>query len=157
MASSDTVSLSYLPAGRALSLVGTATAPSRRVTSTALSASCTVNILHNSKAHSPPSEAINGLVGEEIPYLLQQTSKDHKSPTLNLTLSRVKSIHILTSHFCKIHFSSILPPNVVVEWLALFSVFWMSRLQISARRPAILTEVSPGFLQSLQANSGIVP
>jgi hypothetical protein len=42
-------------------------------------------------------------------------------------------------------------PNVVVEWLTL-----LRRIQISARRPAILTEVFRSFFQSLEANAGIV-
>jgi hypothetical protein len=41
-------------------------------------------------------------------------------------------------------------------WHSCF-LFNRSSVQISAQRPAILTEVFHGFSQSLQANSGIVP
>jgi hypothetical protein len=45
----------------------------------------------------------------------------------------------------------------VVEWLTLCFVFGRSRIQISARRPAILAEDFRGSPQSLQANAGMVP
>jgi hypothetical protein len=47
--------------------------------------------------------------------------------------------------------------DVVVQWLTLLLVFGRFLVQISNRRPATLTEVFSGFLQSLKANAGIVP
>jgi hypothetical protein len=44
-------------------------------------------------------------------------------------------------------------PNVMVE---LF-IFWRCRVQISAWSPAVVTDLSHGFRQSLQANAEIVP
>jgi hypothetical protein len=48
-------------------------------------------------------------------------------------------------------------PNVVIEWLTLLLHIWYVRVQISAWRPAILTEGFSGFPQSLQANAPTVP
>jgi hypothetical protein len=36
-------------------------------------------------------------------------------------------------------------------------LFWRCQIQISARNPAILTEVFRNFLQTLQAIAGIIP
>jgi hypothetical protein len=47
--------------------------------------------------------------------------------------------------------------NVLVEWLALLLRIREFPGQISARRPATLTEFFRGCPQSLQANSGIAP
>jgi hypothetical protein len=44
-------------------------------------------------------------------------------------------------------------PNIEVEWLTLLR----SRVQISARRPAILPEIFHASSEFLQANSGRVP
>jgi hypothetical protein len=41
----------------------------------------------------------------------------------------------------------------VVEWV----VFGRSRVQFSARRPAVINDIYRGSFQSLKANSGIVP
>jgi hypothetical protein len=49
--------------------------------------------------------------------------------------------------------SWLLRPKVKVEWF----VFGKSRVQISARRPAILSWVFSSFSSSFQANAGIVP
>jgi hypothetical protein len=48
-------------------------------------------------------------------------------------------------------------PNVAVERLTLLNRICRSRTQISAQRPAILTEVFRSFPQSVQANVGILP
>jgi hypothetical protein len=49
-------------------------------------------------------------------------------------------------------------PNFVVEWLiGLLFVFWTSRVQISARRLAILTEGFRGIPQPFKENARIAP
>jgi hypothetical protein len=45
----------------------------------------------------------------------------------------------------------------IVEWLPLCLVFGKSRVQISAWKPVILTEIFNGLPQSLKANAGIKP
>jgi hypothetical protein len=44
--------------------------------------------------------------------------------------------------------------NIVVQWLTPLLLIWKSWVQISARRPAIPTDVFRVFPQSLQANAG---
>jgi hypothetical protein len=51
----------------------------------------------------------------------------------------------------------VIPTNVAVELLAFLVRFGISQVQISAQRPAILTEILCGFPQSPQANAGTVP
>jgi hypothetical protein len=48
-------------------------------------------------------------------------------------------------------------PNDVVEWLTLLLLVQEVRVQVSIRRPAILTEFFRSFPLSLQASAGIVP
>lgn len=47
--------------------------------------------------------------------------------------------------------------DVLVGWLTLLLRIERSKVQISARRPAIVTEGSCGFPQYLQASAGITP
>jgi hypothetical protein len=46
--------------------------------------------------------------------------------------------------------------NIAVEWLASLFRIWRFRIQISVPKPAILTEVSHGFLRSVQINSAML-
>jgi hypothetical protein len=46
--------------------------------------------------------------------------------------------------------------NVAVDWHFCF-VFWGFRVEISAQRPSILTQVFRSFPQSVKGNTGIMP
>jgi hypothetical protein len=55
------------------------------------------------------------------------------------------------------HFATVFRPCVAVMWLTLLLRIGRSQVQISAWRPAILTEDFRGFPVSLQVNAGAVP
>jgi hypothetical protein len=55
------------------------------------------------------------------------------------------------------HFATVFRPSVVVMWLTLLLRIGRSQVQISAWRPAILTEDFRDFPVSLQVNAGTVP
>jgi hypothetical protein len=46
--------------------------------------------------------------------------------------------------------------TLMVEWLTLLLLFGRSRIQISAQRPAILTDIFHDFPHSLRENVGII-
>jgi hypothetical protein len=78
----------------------------------------------------------------------------YQAPTLQLLT--VSYFHIFSWTLC-FQTSSVcgLPPNVAVEWQTLLFHVGTSRVQISSRRSAVLTEGFRGYPQLLQAHTSI--